>query len=211
MALQGVVWLSGFRPVSLGIAVERGAAEVERKSIGEVPEEVIRKAIRIQRQTKPFWTTLALLGDFGVEPLSLVLRALTAATLFAGLAALTGRPIGFQAGLDSCAASQGYWVFGLAVRVGLMIALKKADVETSLALVLRPGPTRAYLWLAARQVDVFALIGWMSMALGARRRGQTNLFAAISVCLALWLLESVCRVAFDLIIGAGMRLTVLPA
>src|SRR3954466_1908471 len=64
LVLNGVVWFAGFRGVCLAEAVERGAARVEARGIGEVSDDLIRRAIQTQHDTLPFWKTLAWLGDF---------------------------------------------------------------------------------------------------------------------------------------------------
>jgi hypothetical protein len=154
--------------------------------------------------------TLALLDDFAAEPLALAVRATLAATLFSSLAALTGRPAGFDRALAACAAAQGFWVLGLAVRVVLMLALRRGDVETSLALLLPPGSYPAPAWVALRQADAFALLGWAVLARGGWRRGQVNLATAVLVCALLALGEAALRTGATLVIEAGMRLTLLP-
>jgi hypothetical protein len=211
VVLLGVIaWIAGVRQYTLRTAVDEGAAAVETRGIGEVGDEVIRKAIRTQHDTLPFWTTLSLLGDFLFEPLSLVIRAVAVTTLFAVIAALTGRPVGFPQALSECAWTQGFWVLGIATRLGLMIALRRPEAETSLALALPLGVSSAAILVASRQVDLFALWGWFSMALGGWRRKQLNLAAAVLVCGVLWVIESAVRITFALTLGAGMRLTVLP-
>ncbi len=208
--LQGAVWVTGMRPYTLAVGVERGAAKVEAQQIGEVGEDVVRRAIQLQRDTLPFWTTLTLLADFVAEPLFLAARALAVATLLSGLAALTGRPVRFAEALGGSALLQGIWVLGLAVRVGLMVKLSRPEVETSPTLLLPPGTYSAPVWLALRQLDAFALAGWLALAWSGWRRGQASLLAALFVCGGLWLVESAIRVAAGLILGAGMRLTLIP-
>jgi hypothetical protein len=210
IALRATLWVTGFETKDLTDAVERGAARTEASRVGEVGDDVIRKAIRLQRETLPFWTTMARLGDFAVEPALLALRALTAATLFAAFAALTGRPIGFAAGLAGAAWVQGFWVLGLAVKVGLMVALRRPDVETSLALLLPSGRHPAAVVLLARQVDPFVALGWLALAWGGWRRRQVNLATALLIVLAMAFTEVIMRVSFGLITGAGMRLSILP-
>ncbi len=102
-------------------------------------------------------------------------------------------------------------MLGLAVRVGLTFALGGAEADTSLALAIPDGTDSALTWLAARQVDAFALWGWAAMTLGGWRRGQANLAVAFLVCALVALGEAALRVGFGLIVGAGMRLTILPA
>jgi hypothetical protein len=210
IALRASLWVTGFEPKALADAVDRGAARAEASRIGEVGDDVIRKAIQLQRDTLPFWTTLARLGDFAVEPAALVIRALAVATLFAAAAALTGRPVNFSNGLTESAKIQGFWVFGLAVRVALAIALRREDVETSLAVLLPPGTHPAATVLLARQADPFALIGWAALAWRGWRRGQVNLATAIVLCGMLAMSEAIVRVSCGLIVGAGMRLSILP-
>ena len=210
IALRAVVWVTGFEPKALADAVDRGAARAEATRIGEVGDDLIRKAIQLQRDTLPFWTTLARLGDFAFEPAAMILRALTVATLFAAVAALTGRPVHFSNGLTESAKIQGIWVFGLAVRVALMVALRREDVETSLALLLPTGTHPAATVLLARQADAFALIGWLALAWRGWRRGQVNLATALILCGMLAFAEAIVRVSCGLVVGAGMRLSILP-
>jgi hypothetical protein len=211
LALNGVLWVAGFRTSGLVEAVEWGAAQVETRGIGEVSDDLIRRAIQTQHDTLPFWTTLARLADFLAEPLALAVRAVAAATAFAAVAALAGRPIRFEEGLAACAREQGFWVLGLAVQVGLMVALRRADVETSPALFLPPGTYPAGAWLALRQLDAFALLGWSALARGAWRRGQVGPAGAIVLCAGLALGEAAVRVASALMIGSATRLEIVPA
>jgi hypothetical protein len=211
VGLEGLLWLSGEKARALAEAVERGAARVEARTSGEVSEDQVRAALRKQRATLRFWSTLALIGDFVVEPLSLAVRATAVATLLSALAALVGRPARFSEALGACVAIQGVWVLGLAVRVALTFALGGAEADTSLALALPRGTHSALAWLAARQVDAFALWGWAAMARGGWRRGQVNLAVAFLVCAVVALGEAIPRVGFALIVGAGIRLTFLPS
>jgi hypothetical protein len=211
VGLEGLLWRSGARGLALSEAVEQGAARIEARSFGEVSEHQVRKAIRAQHATLPFWTTVALLGDFLFEPLSIVARPLFVAILLAAMAALVGRPGQFNAAFGACAKIQGVWVLGLAVRVVLMLALRHDDAETSLALALPSGTLPALALLAARQVDAFALWGWAVMALGGWRRGQANLAVALLTCALPALAEAALRLNIGLMVGAGMRLALLPA
>jgi hypothetical protein len=210
VALQGVMWGAGFREYGLAEAIESGAAKIETRGVGELSDDVVRKAIRTQQDTRPFWTTLALIGDFALEPLSLLVRAAAVAVAFSCLAALVGRPVRFWHALAGCAALQGIWVVGLGVRVALAVALRTTDVETSLALAVPPGHYSAAAWAALRQGDAFALVGWLGLARDGWRRGQVNLFTALLVCAVLWAGESTLRVAGELMMGTGMRLTLIP-
>jgi hypothetical protein len=211
VGVGGLLWHSGARPLALSEAVEQGAAQVERRAFGEVSENQVRKAIRNQNATLPFWTTLALLGDFLVEPLAIAARPLAVATLLSVLAALMGRPVRFGEAMGACATAQGFWVLGLAVRVALTLALGIDEAETSLALALPPGSPSALALVAARQVDLFSLCGWVAMALGGWRRGQANLAVASLVCASVALGEAALRINVALLVGAGMRRTLLPA
>jgi hypothetical protein len=211
VSLLGALWVAGFRTAALAGAVDQGAARVESIGVGEVADEAIRKAIHVQHETRPFWTVVAFLGDFLGEPSALVARALVAATAFSAVAALTGRAVGFDRALAACAAAQGFWVLGLAVRAGLMIATRSGDVETSAALFLTPGRHPAALALGLEQVDPFVLMGWWVVASGAVRRGQIGWAGALGVSAAIAATEAAARVGIGLLLGAGMRLTVMPA
>jgi len=208
--LNSVLWLSGVKTLALHQAVEQGVARAESRAVGEVSDALIRKAIRNQRGTLTFWTTLALIVDFVAEPLALVVRALVVATLLSALAAMVGRPNGFRLALNECATVQGFWVLGLAAQVALIIALRTTEVETSLALVLPAGTYPALLWVALRQADAFALLGWAALIRGGWRRGQANVAIATGACALVALCELTCRVGFALITGSAMRLMVMP-
>ncbi len=210
LVLQGVLWGTGFRTASLAEAVERGAARTEAARVAEVGDDLVRKAVRLQESTLPFWTTLAAIGDFGVEPLAVVIRTLLTAVMLGGLAALVGRPLGFEAALDANARAQGWWVAGLAAKVILMVTLRRGDVEVSPTLLLPPGTYPAAWVVGLRQLDPFALIGWATLAKGAWRRGQANLAVAVLVCGLLWATGAALKVGAILVSGAGMRLTLIP-
>lgn len=207
--IHGGLWAAGFRTVALGTAVEQGAARAEALRVGELGDDLIRKAIRTQHDTLPFWTVLAAIGDFLAEPAALAARALAAATAFSAVAALRGRGVGYDKALADCSAAQGFWVLGLAVHAALMVALRRGDVETSAALFLPPGAYPAAVWLGLRQLDVFALVGWSVLASGARRRGQVGWLGAVAVVVMLGLIEATVRVGAGLTMGSVMRLSVL--
>lgn len=208
--LHGASWLSGFRGLALSEAIEQGAAQVESRTLGEVPEAAIRKAIDLQQDTLPFWLALTALGDFVFDPLALAARAVLVAVLLASAAALSGRTVGFEAGLAACARGQWPWVLGLAVQVALMLAIGRDQIETSATLLLPTGEHSAAAWVLLRQLDVFALLGWVLMALAGWRRGQANLFTSSLFCVCLAVCEMTIRASWMLLLGAGMRLTLLP-
>lgn len=207
LSLQGALWLAGFRTAALAGAVEQGAARVESIGVGEMADDVIRKAIHTQRETRPFWTVLLFLGDFLAEPSVLAARTVAAATAFSAVAALSGRTVGYGRALASCALAQGFWVLGLAVRTALAFALKSSDVETTAALFLRPGIHPAALALTLQQVDPFVIVGWSALAKGAVRRGQLGWTGAVALSAALALTEAAVRVGIGLALGAGVRLS----
>jgi hypothetical protein len=211
LALNGARWVAGFRPVLLSTAVERGVQRVEAARKGEVGDELVRKAIRTQRDTLPFWRVVFLFGDFVIEPFTLALRAIVVAIGFTAIAAMTGRRFQFERALSESAWIQGWWVLGLAVRVGLSAWLRRGedDLDTSLGLFLPPGTYHAAVWLMLRQFDVFALLGWVSLASAGWRRGQANLFTAVVLCSVLGLFEMSQRAAAGLVLGSVMRLSLI--
>jgi hypothetical protein len=203
-------WTAGVPETTIKVAVETGAARAESWGVGETSDDVVRKAIRLQGETLPFWTTIAMLRDFLADPLALVFRALAVTVLFSSVAALTGRPIGFGESLRANSVTQGMWVLGAGVSTALMIALRRPEVETGLTLFLPAGHYDAATWVALSRIDLFALVGWSAMAWGGWRRGQLNLFTAFCLCGTLALLEFALRIAAALAIGASMRLTLIP-
>jgi hypothetical protein len=211
VALNAVRWAGGFPSGMLAEGVEQGVARVEIQANGEAGDETIRKSIRTQRATLSFWSALAAIDDFLIEPLFLAARAVTVATLFTAAAALTGRTPQYDRALVECARAQGFWVLGLATRLGLMIVLRRgeADVETSLAIFLPAGTYPAALWMVLRQLDLFALLGWGSLAIAGWKRGDAPLFATASICAGSGVLELGIRVAVGTVLGAAMRLSLM--
>ena len=208
--IQGLLWLSGVKTLALQQAVEQGVARAESYAVAETGDNQIHKAIGEQRATLRFWTILALIRDFVVEPIAPTARALAVATLLSALAALAGRPIGFRLALDESAAVQGYWVLGLALQTTLVFALGTPEVDTSLALLLPAGTYRATDWVALSQLEVFALLGWAALVRGGWRRGQANLATATAACSVVAAIEAAFRIGLTLITGATMRLTLMP-
>ncbi len=204
------MWVSGARSSELTEAVDFGAGKVETRSIGEAGDDVIRKAIAIQQDSRSFWTVLALFGDFVVEPLGLAVRAGTVAVLFAGISLLRGRTGSLAEGLTSCALAQGFWVLGLAVRTGLAIGLRRSEIETSPTLFLSPGTHSGIVWAGLHQLDIFAILGWLVMLRCGIFRMRIGFFSATLICLFLFVFEALWRLQFSIIIEAGMRLTLLP-
>jgi hypothetical protein len=213
VALNGVRWLGGFPAGGVAVGVEQGVAraEAEAQTQGERTEEQIRKVIRTQRETISFWTALAAIDDFLIEPILLAGRAVLVATLFTGLAAVSGRTVQYDQALTESARIQGVWVLGLALRVALLLGLRRpeSDVDTSLALLLPAGGHSAITWITLRQLDVFALVGWAALAVSGWRRGDASLAAALALCGGLGLVEISARTASGLLLGAAIRLTLM--
>ena len=204
-------WLVGTRSPLLVQAVDQGEARVEAQTNGtDLSADAARKLIQLQRDTRPFWTTLALLGDFGVDPLALILRPLTVATLFAAWAALAGRPSGFATALVESATIQGFWLIGPALALGLTLSHLSHEPDTSLSLWLPPGPHSVWIWTTLHQADIAALCGWLALAGTARRRGQVSPVVALATVVPLAVAEVAARGLAAAVLGAGMRLTIMP-
>ena len=204
-------WAAGGRSTGLARAIEVGEAKVEAKVSGaDLGPDAARNLIQIQHDTRTFWATLALLGDFAVDPLALVARPLLVATLFAAWAALAGRPSGFAVALRESALLQGLWVAGPALAVGLDLVAPPGPADTTLALFLPPGTHPAWLWAALRQVDPFALWGWLALAVGAARRRQVPIALGLATVAPLLAAEVVARGVGAAVLGAGMRLSIIP-
>ncbi len=207
--LQGVVWLTGEPDYVLAQAVEDGAERVEQQQLGEESEDVVRKAIQLQRDTLPFWTLLTALRDFVCVPLWLGLRALGLTILLSAAAAATGRPTRFGETLYDCVAWQGVWVLGVAVQVLLMLALQRSYVSTSLLLFQPQSSLTAVRWVFLEQLDCFAAVGWLGMLWSAWRRGQ-NLFLATLACGLLASLELIVCFMASLAVNLSMRMALVP-
>lgn len=211
LALSATYWFTGVPDYQLLEAVELGTAQVERRYSGtEESDEVIREAIQTQRDTLSFWTTLALLNDFVVVPLSPCLRSLAATIMLCSVAALFGRSIGFEGSLIENSLWQGVWVAGFATRIGLMFYLGEAAGETSAVLLLPPAEYDASKWVMWRELDFFALFGWIMIIWGSYRRGQANLVVATLVVSLVAGIEMMLHASFSLGFQLSMRLTLVP-
>ena len=208
--LNGAAWTTGVVDYDLAQAVENGAAQVERRELHEESEDVVRKAIQTQRDTLTFWTVITALRDFLVAPLALVLRVFVVAITFSAVAALSGRGVRFPATVAECVAWQGVWVLGLAVEVVLMVVLHRPHIETSVLMFLPQASFTARQWSALQQVDCFAIIGWLGLAWGARRRGPANLLVAVIVCFVLAATEAYICYGTSLVVNLSMRMTLFP-
>ncbi len=211
VAIHAADWLVGTRSAYLVEAVEQGEAKVEAQTAGsDLSTDAVRKLIQLQRDTRPFWTTLTLLGDFGVDPLLLVVRPLAVATLFAAWAALAGRPNGFGPALVESATVQGFWLLGPALTLALTLGRASGTPDTTLSLFLPPGSHSVWLWTTLHGADVAALSGWLALAGTAWRRRQVSLVVAVAVVVPLAVAEVAARGVAAAILGAGMRLTIIP-
>jgi hypothetical protein len=208
--LNGVIWTTGVPDYDLAVAVERGAARVEERSVGEDNEDVVRKSIQLQRNSLSFWKVITLVGDFLVEPLWIVLRAFSVAVALSAVAAMTGRPVRFPAAMRECVIWQGVWVLGLAVQTVLMLVLHRSAIDTSVVLLLPPRMYAAREWVVLQQIDCFAIIGWLGMAWSACRRGRASLIAALVTCLVVAVVEAQVIAGTSLLVNLSMRLTLFP-
>ncbi len=210
VSLEGLIWATGVPHYQLAEAVERGASQVEHSMVGEDSTDVVRKAIRLQQDSLSFWTVVAMVGDFVVKPLSLVLRAVLVAVAFGAVAAVSGRRVRYAIVLADCVRWQGVWVLGLAVQLVIMLALSRSSVETSVLLLMPPETYPATVWAMLRQLDLFAIVGWLGMAYSGWHRQQTNWVVALLTCASLAVVEGVFWAAGSLLVNLGARMTLMP-
>ncbi len=208
--LNGIIWTTGVKDHQIASAVERGAGKVEERHKGEENEDVIRKGIQLQRDTLTFWTVITLMRDFFFAPLALFVRPLMVAVAFAAVAAASGRRVRFPVVMSDCVSWQGVWVLGLLVQVVLMLLWRRATIETSVLLFLPPGQYPATTWVILRQLDCFAILGWLGMALVGWRRGQTNWLMAFLLCMILWMFEIAVLSSASLVVHLAMRSSLMP-
>jgi hypothetical protein len=171
---------------------------------------VIRKAIQMQRDTMPFWATLQLVGDLVIAPAMLGIRAVAVAAIFSAWAAMRGRPTRFGRAMAESVRWQGVWVLSAVTQLVLTLMLAGREIDTSLAVMLPPGEYHASVWMSLKQMDLFAMFGWCALAMGAWRRKQAGLIMAVLITLFLFLLENSVASSFNLILGAAMRVSLMP-
>ncbi len=209
IVIQAIPWIVGLRDRTIEEAIAQGEARIEARLVSDAadPDE-LRTSLLVQRQTRPFWRTLILIGDLVAEPSAIVLRPLVVAWILTALAAYRGRGGGDDEVVwKSVVAWQGVWVVGLAVRAGLMVTLRRVDVETSATLLLSVGQVDAVIWVGLRQLEGFAILGWLGILLSTWRAGRVGPWTALGLVVGLATVEAALRVGLQLVIEAGLRTT----
>ena len=208
--LNGIIWTTGVPDYDLAEAVEKGAARVEQRSVGEDSEDVVRKSIQLQRDSLSFWTVIRAVGDFLGGPVM---------DCFTGIGRGRGAECGGGGQWPAGAVSGGDEAMrGLAGCVGSGTdspSCAHAGPPSVGYRDLRRAPVAAARlaareWVLLHQIDCFAMIGWLGMAWSACRRGQTNLYVALLTCFVVAAIEAPIRGSFWLLVNLGMRLTIFP-
>jgi hypothetical protein len=205
---SAALWCFGIRQQQILDAVEQGAAVIEERTIGDVEQDEIRESIQTQRQSIPFWSTLAILGDLVIEPMAPVFRALVLTIAFSSFAALFGRPVAYGVALADNVTWQWFWVAGVVLDSMLKIVVSPAAANSLLVfLPAKEYPANTVITLAA--VNPLAICGWLVVAWAAWKRKQVNWFLALFIVLVLALTEASIRGSLLATMGALVRLTIV--
>lgn len=200
------LWCFGIRQQEIFDAVEQGAAVVEENMIGEIDEEQVRDAIRMQRKTFGFWSTLLMLGDLVFAPLSPVLRAIIVTVAFSAAAALCGRPVGHGVALAENITWQTFWAAGAGLEALMRIAVS-ANASISWVVFM---PANEYPASTVHQLAILnplALCGWVAMGWFAWKRRQANGVVAGFLIVFLASMETSVHGTLLTMLGSLMRLS----
>lgn len=200
------LWCFGIRQQEIFDAIEEGAAVVEKNTIGEVEEDQVREAIRTQRRSFQFWSTLWMLGDLVLGPLSPVLRTIVVTVAFSAAAALLGRPVGHGVALAENAGLQAFWGAAAVLEATMRLVISPDATVSWLALM----PPDQYPASAIAQLTVLnplAVCGWCAMGWFAWKRRQANWFVAGMIILVLALMEASVIGSLQSTMGSLMRLS----
>ncbi|HAN97885.1 MAG TPA: hypothetical protein DCQ98_10835 [Planctomycetaceae bacterium] len=209
LALQLSIWLTGARDESIGVAVEAGVARTESRMTGEFDEDAIREALRLQYDTFVFWRALFGIGDLLAVPTLLVGRSLAIAATIAVAGAMTGRSPKFALSFAWAAVAQGCWLIGpLASWIASLLG--NVDFDSTLRLLLVPGPIPGPVWSLAGNVDLFAAFGWLLLTFVAMGRGWAHPITLLPSLASLALFEVLFVSVVELLVQGAMRGTILP-
>ncbi len=201
------LWCNGIRQQDLRDAIEIGAASIDDNAKGDVEEDQIRESIRLQRQSEEFWSTLAILGDFIIEPIYPALRALIVTVAFASVAAVFGRPVGYGVALADNMSWQIFWAAGIGLECAMRILISP-DAENSLAVFMPAKEYPAATALALAILNPFAICGWLAIGWTTWKRKQANWFLVILLILMIAGMEVGIRSRVLAMMGALMRLAI---
>ena len=145
MVLLAIVTLIGYAKVETGLIdreidrqTSQRIAEIEKTQLDVVERSALRELYEEQYKLGDFLKLMARIQVIVAEPLRVIATLLVIAAVLYGMVALTGRKPEWHTLLNICVFAMFVEMIGLLTALGLMLYHQTLDVETSLALILRP-------------------------------------------------------------------------
>lgn len=203
-------WVTGYRDQSLQRAVEQGVVQIESRERLNHDQGMIATRREAQRATTPFWRMLWQINDFGLEPLAFWFRLWALPMAISATALLCGRwvlPEDLRPDVARC-----IWPATLRPGLELITAIGNTNQASALGLnLLLPGGDYAVgPYQVLSQLDIFWLASILLTTWAMSRNHKlkySQLFTAIGL---VTMLEWLARIAVALIVGAGIRETLIP-
>lgn len=192
--------------------VQKQIAELEKQQLDVVERSALTRQIQEQREAGEFFRLIARLQAIALAPMGTLATVLLLAAVFYGLVALTGRKPEWHTLVTIFLFAAFAGVMGELVRLGMMLAYGRLDVDTSLAVLTRVVPVETAIFrpqLAAAAegalsaFDPFRIWFWIIAAVGLTTTAQLRGWRAWTACFILWFGAAGLRAAVAAASAAG--------
>lgn len=207
---SALCWTTGYRDQALQGAIEKGVQEIEARERLNYDQNLISAKRESQRGTAPFWRMLWQINDFGLEPTAFLFRLWAIPMAVSATVLVCGRWIP----PEEIRPEVSRWIWPATLRPGieLLTAIGHSGHQSPLGLnlFLPSGNYQIGPYMALGQLDLFWLASIFLMCWSIRRNHHIKfrhlLAGVFSVTVVEWLL----RVSIALVVGAGIRETLIP-
>jgi hypothetical protein len=196
-ALIACTTLIGWATVQTGL-IDREIDRQTRKVLADLEREQIDLLSRTElsdrmekvRQAADFQKLLERGSSVGLAPLRLVASVMVIAAVLFAIVALAGNKPDYQTLITICVYSAIIDVLAAGLRLGLMLAFRTIDVDTSLGVLVPWSAQTRVLKMILSGLDPFQAWFWILVALGLIVTDQLSRRAAIITCAVLGLLTA---------------------
>ncbi len=208
LILLTAVTLIGYAIVETGLidrqvnqrTVERIAA-LEQAQLDVVERSALREMYEKQYKRGEFDRLMSRLQVVISEPLRILATVMVIAAVLYGAVALTGRKPEWHTLMNICVFAAFVELARLLFQFGMMVHFQTLDVETSLAMLLRPvlgaegtdPRALAAAWGLLTALDPFRIWFWLTIVAGLTVTSQLPGWRAWALCGGCWLVGAVVR------------------
>lgn len=210
LAQATVCWTTGYRDQNLHRAIEKGVLEIESRERLNHDQNLISARRESQRSTAPFWRMLWQINDFGLEPAAFWFRLWALPMAISAIALVCGRWIPPEEFRPDVAR----WIWPAALRPGfeLLTAIghSSQQLPIGLNLLLPAGDYQVGPYMALGQLDLFWLASTLFIGWSIHRSHHLKFRHLLTGIGLVTLLEWLVRLSIALVVGAGIRETLIP-